>query len=125
MEHKSKKELCKELGIPTYETFVTYHDAFGKTMIYYHETPIATIFDSGHLKLDNGGFYIHTTKKRMNSIIRALKLPYTIRQVQFQWELVDDEGFTYPIKRIPTGWGDYHMVLHFDLNTGIVLPKKV
>ena len=122
MERKSKAQLCKELGIPTYETFVQYDNAVNALRIYYHDTAIASVYDDGRVKIDNGGWFTNTTKKRINAILSALGLPFFIRQVQWEWFLEDTSGFTYALKN-ETNYNGYHFTAYFDTNTKELLPQ--
>lgn len=89
MKTITKKQICKEYGIPTYETSVHYDNTFECLRIYYHETAIATIYHNGKVKIDNGGWHTSTTKKRINAILSALGLPYSIVQKNYSWYLLD------------------------------------
>ena len=121
MERKSKAQLCKELGIPTYETRISYSDFFDRLDIFYHDTAIASIWGYGKLKIDNGGWWSKTTKKRINAVLSALGLPYSIYQANWQWYLSDREGITYPFKN-ETNYNGYHFTAYFDTNTKALLP---
>lgn len=122
MEHLSKTAVCKRYGIPTHETHVHYDNAIKALLIYYHDTAIATIFDDGRLKIDNGGWWSKTTKKRINAILSALGLPYGIYQANWQWYLSDREGITYPLRN-ETNYNGYHFTAYFDTNTKVLLPQ--
>jgi hypothetical protein len=122
MEHLTKTAVCKRYGIPTYETHAHYDNAIKALLIYYHDTAIATIFDDGRLKIDNGGWWSKTTKNRINAILSALGLPFFIRQVQWEWYLEDDSGITYPLKN-ETNYNGYHFTAYFDTNTKVLLPQ--
>lgn len=124
MKTITKKQICEQYGIPTYETSVHYDNALKCLMIYYHDTAIATIYDDGRVKIDNGGWWSKTTKTRINAILSALGLSYSIYQANWQWYLSDREGITYPLKN-ETNYNGYHFTAYFDLNAGIVLPEKV
>ena len=122
MERKSKAQLCKELGIPTYETRISYSDFFDRLDIFYHDTAIASIWGYGKLKIDNGGWWSKTTKKRINAVLSAFGLPYSIYQANWQWYLSDREGITYPFKN-ETNYNGYHFTATFDTNTKELLPQ--
>lgn len=122
MEHLTKTAVCKRYGIPTYETSVQYDNAVKALRIYYHDTAIASIYDDGKLKIDNGGWWSKTTKKRINAILMALGLPFFIRQVQWEWYLEDNSGITYPLKN-ETNYNGYHFTAYFDTNTKVLLPQ--
>jgi len=122
MERLTKTAVCKRYGIPTYETFVQRDNTFECLRIYYHETAIATIYDSGKVKIDNGGWYTPTTKKRINAILSALGLPYFIRQVQWEWYLVDMSGVTYPVVFGKSNWNGATPGIWFDTNTKALVP---
>ena len=122
MEYKNKTQVCRELGIPTYETFVQYDNAVKALRIYYHDTAIASIYDDGKVRIDNGGWWSKTTKNRINAILSALGLPFFIRQVQWEWYLEDDSGITYPLKN-ETNYNGYHFTAYFDTNTKALLPQ--
>ena len=121
MEYKNKTQVCRELGIPTYETFVQYDNAVKALRIYYHDTAIASIYDDGKVRIDNGGWWSKITKKRINAILSALGLPYGIYQANWQWYLSDREGITYPFKN-ETNYNGYHFTAYFDTNTKVLLP---
>lgn len=122
MEHLTKTAVCKRYGIPTYETHVHYDNAIKALLIYYHDTAIASIYDDGKVRIDNGGWFTNTTKKRINAILSALGLPYGIYQADWQWYLSDREGITYPFKN-ETNYNGYHYTAYFDTNTKVLLPQ--
>lgn len=122
MERKSKAQLCKELDIPTYKTRISYSDFFDRLDIFYYDTAIASIWGYGKLKIDNGGWWSKTTKGRINAILSALGLPYSIYQANWQWYLSDREGITYPLRN-ETNYNGYHFTAYFDTNTKELLPQ--
>lgn len=122
MERKSKAQLCKELGIPTYETRISYSDFFDRLDIFYHDTAICKIWGSGKVRIDNGGWWSKTTKKRINAILSALGLPYFIYQANWAWYLRGRDGFDYPLKN-EANYNVYHFTAYFDTNTKVLLPQ--
>lgn len=122
MKTISKTAVCKRYGIPTYETHVHYDNAVKALRFYYHVTAFASFYDDGKVKIDNGGWFSATTKKRINAILSALGLPFFIRQVQWEWYLEDTSGITYPLKN-ETNYNGYHFTAYFDTNTKELLPQ--
>lgn len=124
MERLSKTAVCKRYGIPTYETQVHYDNAIKALLIYYHDTAIATIFDDGRVKIDNGGWQTQTTKKRINAILYALRLPYSIVQKNYSWYLLDyaEHTETQLIFGKPN-WNGATPGIYFDTNTKALLPQ--
>jgi len=124
MEHKSKTKVCKELGIPTYETAVIYHDYFDSMAVYYHDTAIATIWGNGKVKIDNGGWHTQTTKRRINAILDALGLPYSIVQRDYIWYLCDHRnGTETQLVFGKPNWNGATPGIYFDTNTKELLPQ--
>lgn len=123
MEHLTKTAVCKRYGIPTYETSVHYDNTFGCLRIYYHETAIATIYDSGKVKIDNGGWCSATTKKRINAILSALELPYSIVQKNYSWYLLDYAEDTETLLLFgKSNWNGATPGIWFDTNTKALVP---
>lgn len=123
MEYKNKSQICKELGIPPYETSVQYDNTFECLRIYYHDTAIATIYNNGKVKIDNGGWCSATTKKRINAILSALELPYSIVQKNYSWYLLDYAEDTETLLLFgKSNWNGATPGIWFDTNTKALVP---
>ncbi len=123
MKTISKTAVCKRYGIPTYETFVERDNTFECLRIYYHDTAIATIYDSGKVKIDNGGWHTSTTKKRINAILNGLGLPFSIVQKNYSWYLRDYAEDTETLLVFgKLNWNGATRGIWFDTNTKALVP---
>lgn len=123
MEYKNKTQVCKEFGIPTYKTHVHYDNAVKALRIYYHDTAIASIYDDGKVKIDNGGWCSKTTKNRINAILSALELPYSIVQKNYSWYLRDYAEDTETLLLFgKPNWNGATPGVWFDTNTKALVP---
>ena len=58
-----------------------------------HGNHIATISDTGRIKISDAGWQSNTTKSRLNTILTELKgYAYGIAQRKFEWFLSDKNG---------------------------------
>ena len=58
-----------------------------------HGNHIATISDTGRIKISDAGWQSNTTKSRLNAILTELKgYAYGIAQRKFEWFLSDKNG---------------------------------
>tara|TARA_Y100001970_G_scaffold23925_1_gene28220 strand:+ start:3182 stop:3538 length:357 start_codon:yes stop_codon:yes gene_type:complete len=58
-----------------------------------HGNHIATISDTGRIKISDAGWQSNTTKSRLNAILTELKgYAYGISQRKFEWFLSDKNG---------------------------------
>lgn len=123
MKTISKTAVCKRYGIPTYETHVHYDNAVKALRIYYHDTAIASIYDDGKVKIDNGGWCSKTTKNRINAILSALELPYSIVQKNYSWYLLDYAEDTETLLLFgKPNWNGATPGVWFDTNTKALVP---
>ena len=61
--------------------------------VYLHGNHIATISDTGRIKISDAGWQSNTTKSRLNAILTELKgYAYGIAQRKFEWFLSDKNG---------------------------------
>jgi hypothetical protein len=65
-----------------------------------HGNHIATISDTGRIKISDAGWQSNTTKSRLNAILTELKgYAYGISQRKFEWYLSDNNGESYICSR--------------------------
>ena len=72
-------------------TDITVFDNFVQVKL--HETNIVTARRGGNglsITLHTGGWYTHTTKKRMNEVLQALGCPFAVHQINGLWYVVCD-----------------------------------
>jgi hypothetical protein len=68
-------------------------DAEGIMRVTYHSTPVVTIYPSGRIDLDTGGWFTPTTKTRMNQASNQFGLRFYVYQKDSRW-YVDVDGRT-------------------------------
>ena len=72
-------------------------DSEGVLRVTYHSTPVVTVYPSGKLVLNTGGYRSNTTKTRMNQASNQLSLGFHVWQKDFDW-FVDIDGHTIPFE---------------------------
>ena len=57
----------------------------GEVVLWLHATPIVTVYPSGLIQLNTGGYHTVTTKRRMNEALQLLGADFTIHQRDYKW----------------------------------------
>ena len=57
----------------------------GSKSVVYHDTEIVTVYNDGRIRLNTGGYFTVTTKRRMNQAASQFGLDYRVYQKNFQW----------------------------------------
>lgn len=91
--------MANQMTIGRVATTVT-RDADGVLRVTYHYTNVVTVYPSGKVVLDHGGWRGPTTKTRMNQASHQLGLGYLVWQKDFNW-YVDVDGHTIDFDRNP------------------------
>ena len=77
--------------LSSYKTTITQDD--GILCVTYQSTPIVTVSPT-HIKLNTGGWFSVTTKRKMNQASHQFDLGYSVYQRDYKW-YVDYKGKTY------------------------------
>ena len=57
----------------------------GIVRVTYHSTDVVTVYPSGTVVLDTGGWRTATTKTRMNQAANQLELGFSVHQQDYDW----------------------------------------